>query len=72
MRSYEEQTAENASAYYSKATSAKQYDFSAYDKERIGNMWVLSKNGKVDQEAARASEAYNEAIKNGEIQLEGP
>ncbi|ENH96744.1 hypothetical protein J416_09209, partial [Gracilibacillus halophilus YIM-C55.5] len=72
LRSYEEQTAENASAYYSKATSAKQYDFSAYDKERIGNTWVLSKNGKVDQEAARASEAYNEAIKNGEIQLEGP
>ncbi|WP_079710268.1 T7SS effector LXG polymorphic toxin [Paraliobacillus ryukyuensis] len=48
------------------------YDFSEYDKTRANNYWVLSKNGITDQEAAKATVAYNEALKNGEIQLEGP
>ncbi|GAA5417214.1 hypothetical protein Pryu01_02277 [Paraliobacillus ryukyuensis] len=48
------------------------YDFSEYDKTRANNYWVLSKNGITDQEAAKATVAYNEALKNGEIKLEGP
>jgi hypothetical protein len=47
--------------------SAKKYNFDEYSKTLIGNTWVLSKNGKTDREAAQASMAYNEAIKNGEI-----
>ncbi|WP_051290032.1 EndoU domain-containing protein [Paenibacillus massiliensis] len=48
------------------------YDFSQYSKKFVGSMWVLSKNGNVDQEAAKATLAYNEAIKRGEIKLEVP
>lgn len=46
------------------------YDFSQYEKKLVGNTWVLSKNGRTDQDAAKASLAYNEAIKKGEIKLD--
>ncbi|MEK3966071.1 MULTISPECIES: hypothetical protein [unclassified Paenibacillus] len=46
------------------------FDFSEYDKKLMGNTWVLSKNGVTDQKAAQASIAYQEAIRNGDIQLE--
>ncbi|WP_143192080.1 deaminase domain-containing protein [Paenibacillus helianthi] len=48
-------------------TGKKTYNFDEYTKTLWGNTWVLSKNGKTDREAAQASMAYNEAIKNGEI-----
>ncbi|MEK3669046.1 hypothetical protein [Paenibacillus sp. FSL R10-2771] len=48
-------------------TEAKKYNFEEYSKTLIGNTWVLSKNGITDQEAAQASIAYQEAIRNGEI-----
>ncbi|WP_431090338.1 contractile injection system protein, VgrG/Pvc8 family [Paenibacillus sp. 8b26] len=55
---------------YMAAEKAKvSYNFDEYDKEFMGTMWVLSKNGVTDQKAAQASLAYNEAIKNGEIKL---
>ncbi|WP_025682325.1 hypothetical protein [Paenibacillus maysiensis] len=40
------------------APSAPTYDFSQYSKRMVKNMWVLSKNGYTDQEAAAASIAY--------------
>ncbi|WOD65184.1 T7SS effector LXG polymorphic toxin (plasmid) [Niallia taxi] len=46
------------------------YDFSQYEKKLVGNTWVLSKNDRTDQDAAKASLAYNEAIKKGEIKLD--
>ncbi|MCM3030906.1 pre-toxin TG domain-containing protein [Niallia sp. MER 6] len=46
------------------------YDFSQYEKKLVGNTWVLSKNGRTDQDAAKASLAYNEAIKKGEVKLD--
>ncbi|MCE4049001.1 hypothetical protein [Bacillus sp. Au-Bac7] len=46
------------------------YDFSQYEKKLVGTTWVLSKNGRTDQDAAKASLAYNEAIKKGEIKLD--
>ncbi|WOD65659.1 hypothetical protein NQZ71_20810 (plasmid) [Niallia taxi] len=46
------------------------YDFSQYEKKLVGNTWVLSKNGRTDQDAAKTSLAYNEALKNGEIKLD--
>ncbi|MFP7473442.1 hypothetical protein SFC55_20775 [Niallia taxi] len=46
------------------------YDFSQYEKKLVGYTWVLSKNGRTDQDAAKASLAYNEAIKKGEIKLD--
>ncbi|WP_445669782.1 hypothetical protein [Paenibacillus sp. FSL R10-2199] len=48
-------------------TGAKKYNFEEYSKTLIGNTWVLSKNGITDQEAAQASIAYQEAVRNGEI-----
>ncbi|MEK3683772.1 deaminase domain-containing protein [Paenibacillus sp. FSL R10-2736] len=48
-------------------TEAKKYNFEEYSKTLIGNTWVLSKNGITDQEAAQASIAYQEAVRNGEI-----
>ncbi|MGG1652044.1 EndoU domain-containing protein [Paenibacillus sp. NRS-1780] len=33
-------------------------------------MWIFSKNGVTDQEAAKATMAYNEALKNGDIKLD--
>ncbi|KHL91131.1 hypothetical protein QW71_36420, partial [Paenibacillus sp. IHB B 3415] len=48
-------------------SGVKKYNFEEYSKTLIGNTWVLSKNGITDQEAAQASIAYQEAIRNGEI-----
>ncbi|WP_235332168.1 WXG100 family type VII secretion target [Paenibacillus terrae] len=45
------------------------YNFDKYDKNLVGNMWILSKDGKTDQEAAKATLAYNEALKNGDIKI---
>ncbi|WP_411229204.1 hypothetical protein [Niallia taxi] len=59
--------------YLEKKTAGKtevKYDFSQYEKKLVGNTWVLSKNGRTDQDAAKASLAYNEAIKKGEIKLD--
>ncbi|MCR6111738.1 HNH endonuclease [Bacillus sp. A301a_S52] len=46
------------------------YRLDDYDRELVGNMWLLSKNGKTDQEAAQATEAFNEALANGDLVLE--
>ncbi|MFK4345146.1 MULTISPECIES: EndoU domain-containing protein [unclassified Paenibacillus] len=46
------------------------YDYDEYDKKFVGNMWILSKNGVTDQEAAKATLAYNEALKKGDIKLD--
>ena len=50
--------------------SEVKYDFSQYEKKLVGITWVLSKNGRTDQDAAKASLAYNEAIKKGEVKLD--
>lgn len=47
----------------------KQYNFDDYTKTLEGSYWVLSKNGITDQESAKASIAYNDAIKDGTIKL---
>ncbi|MBC1474075.1 hypothetical protein HB852_05570 [Listeria grandensis] len=47
----------------------KQYNFDDYTKTLEGSYWVLSKNGITDQESAKATIAYNDAIKDGTIKL---
>ncbi|MGW8442839.1 EndoU domain-containing protein [Paenibacillus sp. S33] len=59
----------NYDSYMAAEKAKVSYNFDEYDKEFMGTMWVLSKNGVTDQKAAQASLAYNEAIKNGEIKL---
>ncbi|MBC1502131.1 hypothetical protein HB943_16130, partial [Listeria weihenstephanensis] len=48
----------------------KQYNFDDYTKTLEGNYWVLSKNGITDQESAKATIAYNDALKDGTIKIE--
>lgn len=59
----------NYDSYMAAEKAKVSYNFDEYDKEFMGTMWVLSKNGVTDQKAAQATLAYNEAIKNGEIKL---
>lgn len=47
----------------------KSYNFDDYTKTLEGSYWVLSKNGITDQESAKATIAYNDAIKDGTIKL---
>ncbi|MBC1945372.1 hypothetical protein HCJ32_10380 [Listeria booriae] len=47
----------------------KQYNFDDYTKTLEGSYWVLSKNGITDQESAKATIAYNNAVKDGTIKL---
>ncbi|MBC1793652.1 hypothetical protein HCA52_09515 [Listeria booriae] len=45
----------------------KTFDFDQYEKTLQGSYWVLTKNGKTDAEAAEATIAYNDGLKNGTI-----
>ncbi|MBC1604907.1 hypothetical protein HCJ39_09300 [Listeria rocourtiae] len=47
----------------------KQYNFDDYTKTLEGSYWVLSKNGITDQESAKATIAFNDALKDGTIKL---
>ncbi|MBC1291487.1 T7SS effector LXG polymorphic toxin [Listeria booriae] len=47
----------------------KQYNFDDYTKTLEGNYWILSKNGITDQESAKATIAYNDALKDGTIKM---
>ncbi|MBC6136351.1 hypothetical protein HB825_16045 [Listeria booriae] len=47
----------------------KQYNFDGYTKTLEGNYWILSKNGITDQESAKATIAYNDALKDGTIKM---
>ncbi|MFK4435438.1 WXG100 family type VII secretion target [Paenibacillus sp. RC21] len=45
------------------------YDYSQYGKITLGNTWYFTdERGYITQETAKATEAYKEAVKNGEIQ----
>ncbi|MBC1896778.1 hypothetical protein HCA68_03740 [Listeria booriae] len=47
----------------------KKDPYAKYEKTWQGSYWVLTKNGKTDAEAAEATKAYNEGIKDGSIQV---
>ncbi|MBC1606023.1 hypothetical protein HCJ39_14995 [Listeria rocourtiae] len=47
----------------------KKHNFDNYTKTLEGSYWVLSKNGITDQESAKATIAYNDAIKDGTIKI---
>ncbi|ANF97577.1 nucleic acid/nucleotide deaminase domain-containing protein [Paenibacillus bovis] len=57
-------------AAYQAANSKPEYDFSQYHKVFLNGQWYLSKDGKLDQDALRATKAYKEEIKKGTIQSE--
>ncbi|WP_430535385.1 T7SS effector LXG polymorphic toxin [Listeria rocourtiae] len=48
----------------------KTYNFDDYTKTLEGGYWVLSKNGVIDQESAKATIAYNDGLKDGTIKRE--
>ncbi|MBC6130245.1 hypothetical protein HCA00_15635 [Listeria booriae] len=48
----------------------KAYNFEEYTKTFVDGYWILSKNGVTDQEAAKATVAYNDALKDGTIKRE--
>ncbi|MBC2164748.1 DNA/RNA non-specific endonuclease [Listeria booriae] len=47
----------------------KAYNFEEYTKTFVDGYWILSKNGVTDQEAAKATIAYNDALKDGTIKV---
>ncbi|MBC2368389.1 hypothetical protein HBP99_07060 [Listeria booriae] len=48
----------------------KAYNFEEYTKTLVDGYWILSKNGVTDQEAAKATIAYNDALKDGTMKRE--
>ncbi|MDT0112318.1 DNA/RNA non-specific endonuclease [Listeria booriae] len=47
----------------------KAYNFEEYTKTFVDGYWILSKNGVTDQEAAKATIAYNDDLKDGTIKV---